>query len=85
MSELEALPDDIVTMSFEEAMRALEAIVSGLETGNAPLEESINLYTRGTQLKRHCEQKLAAAQAKIEKITIGEGGVPEGTEPLDMD
>ncbi len=85
MPDSESLPDQIADMSFEEAMQALEKIVSSLETGDAALEDSINLYTRGTELKRHCEEKLKDAQTKIEKITLGTDNAPSGTEPLDMD
>jgi exodeoxyribonuclease VII small subunit len=74
---------EISTLSFEQAMAALEQVVAQLESGNAPLEQSIDLYTRGTQLKAHCEAKLQAAQAKIEKITLDEHGQAAGAEPFD--
>ena len=56
-------------MSFEEALAELEKIVGALESGQAPLESSIQQYERGTALKKQCEKKLAEAQEKIEKIT----------------
>lgn len=62
------------TLSFEEALVELETIVRNLETGKVPLEESIAAYERGAALKKHCENKLRDAQAKIEKITIGKDG-----------
>ena len=62
-------------MSFEDALSELELIVQNLETGKAPLEESINAYQRGMVLKQHCEKKLLEAQEKIEKITIGTDGL----------
>lgn len=65
---------DIATLSFETALAELEAIVSKLESGNAPLEESIALYERGAALKAHCEAKLKSAQEKIEKIVVSESG-----------
>jgi exodeoxyribonuclease VII small subunit len=65
---------DIATLSFESALAELEAIVSKLESGNAPLEESIALYERGAALKAHCEAKLKSAQEKIEKIVVSETG-----------
>ena len=49
---------DIKTLSFEEAMRELEATVGKLETGEATLEESIKLYERGAALRAHCEARL---------------------------
>ncbi|MBA3667926.1 MAG: exodeoxyribonuclease VII small subunit [Sphingomonas sp.] len=74
---------DIETMSFEAALSELEGIVRGLEQGQAPLDESIELYQRGDKLKRHCEARLKAAQARIEKIALGPDGQPSGTSPFD--
>jgi exodeoxyribonuclease VII small subunit len=71
-------------MSFEEALGELEKIVTSLENGQAPLEDSITAYQRGMALKKHCEQKLNEAQEKIEKITIGVDGVP-ATEPFEQE
>jgi|TARA_B100000949_G_C13855673_1_gene274457 exodeoxyribonuclease VII small subunit len=64
----------IQEMSFEEALGELEKIVGTLESGKAPLEDAIDSYERGMTLKKHCEQKLAEAQEKIEKITVGPDG-----------
>ncbi|MCB1532604.1 MAG: exodeoxyribonuclease VII small subunit [Alphaproteobacteria bacterium] len=69
-------------LSFEDALTELETIVRDLETGKAPLEKSIEMYERGTALKKHCESKLRDAQAKIEKITVQQDGSVK-TEPLD--
>lgn len=69
-------------MSFEEAMAALEQVVTRLERGDVPLEESIALYEQGAKLKKHCADKLAAAEAKVEKIRVAEGRA-EGTEAAD--
>ncbi|MEA1071670.1 exodeoxyribonuclease VII small subunit [Sphingomonas sp. LY29] len=74
---------DIDTLSFEDALRELETIVRTLEQGQAPLDESIGLYQRGDRLKRHCEARLKAAQARIEKIAIGPDGRPAGTSAFD--
>ena len=63
------IPDDIKKMKFEEALGVLEDIVRNLESGEVSLEQSIDIYTRGTQLKAHCEEKLKDATARIEKIT----------------
>ena len=77
-----AIPDDIQKMAFEEALAALEQIVGKLESGEVSLEESIDIYTRGTHLKRHCQDKLKDAQARIEKITVSDSGEASGTEPF---
>ncbi len=68
------IPDDIKKMKFEEALGALEDIVRDLESGDVSLEQSIDIYTRGTQLKAHCEEKLKDATARIEKITKSSDG-----------
>jgi exodeoxyribonuclease VII small subunit len=76
------IPGDIRKMAFEEALAALEQIVAKLESGEVTLEESIDIYTRGTHLKRHCQEKLKDAQARIEKITVSDDGAVTGTEPF---
>ncbi len=76
---------DISSLSFEKALALLEEIVAKLEGGKVDLEESINIYTRGEALKKHCEKKLKEAEARIEKITLDSSGKPKGTEPLDVD
>lgn len=70
-------------MSFEEALKELETVVTRLEQGDVPLEDSIKLYERGAELKRHCEARLAQAQARIDQITQVENGIPTGTAPFD--
>jgi exodeoxyribonuclease VII small subunit len=59
---------DIKSLSFEQALLELEAIVRKLETGQGALENSIEDYERGTLLKAHCQKKLADAKMKVEKI-----------------
>ena len=76
---------DIEKLSFEEALAQLEKIVSQLESGNAELENSIELYERGTALKAHCEARLKEAEAKVEKIRLSASGEAAGTEPLDVE
>lgn len=78
------IPDDIKNMKFEEALGALEDIVRNLESGDVSLEESIDIYTRGTQLKAHCEEMLKDASARIEKITKSSDGSLSST-PLDSE
>jgi exodeoxyribonuclease VII small subunit len=75
--------DDVRAMSFEAALAELEGIVAKLESGQAPLAESIAIYERGEALKAHCESLLKSAEARIEKITLSREGRPIGTEPLD--
>ena len=79
----EASNDDIKALSFEAALAQLEEIVGKLESGRAPLAESIAIYERGEALKAHCEALLRTADARIEKITLSREGQATGTEPLD--
>lgn len=73
---------DVAQLSFEDALKRLEEIVRKLESGEAPLDEAIGLYAEGDRLKQQCEARLAAAQARIEKITFGQDGAPAGTAPF---
>lgn len=82
MSETAA---DIAAMSFEDALRALEDVVRKLESGEVPLDDSITLYERGEALRKHCQTRLDAAQARIEKIVAGPDGQAAGTQPFDAD
>lgn len=75
---------DVATLSFEDALRELEGIVKRMETGEAALENAITDYARGMELKKHCEQKLADARMKVEKVVEGEGGA-KNTESFDPD
>ncbi len=74
---------EIEALSFEAALAQLETIVRSLETGTAPLDESIELYQRGDRLKRHCESRLKAAQARIDQISLDAEGKPIGTTGFD--
>lgn len=73
----------IGSMSFEDALRALEGVVRRLESGEAKLDESIDLYEQGEKLRALCQARLDSAQARIEKIVQGADGKPSGTVPFD--
>ena len=70
-------------LSFEAAMTELEKVVGQLENGQVPLEESIALYQRGAELKKHCEAKLKAAEEKVAQITLDGEGNPAGLKPVE--
>jgi exodeoxyribonuclease VII small subunit len=72
------------TLNFEEALGELQTIVRTLETGEAALENSISAYERGMLLKKHCENKLNDAKAKIEKIAVAKDGSIK-IQPLDSE
>jgi exodeoxyribonuclease VII small subunit len=71
---LSDLPADVAALTFEDALAELERIVRQLEEGKGRLDEAIEAYTRGVQLKRHCEAKLAEAQARVERIVLAANG-----------
>lgn len=74
---------DVNDLSFEDAIKELETVVGQLERGDVALDDSIALYERGAALKARCETKLKEAEEKVAKITLGEGGTPQGTAQLD--
>ena len=75
----------IDALSFEDALKHLETVVHQLESGEVPLDKSITLYEKGEALRLHCQKRLEAAQARIEKITLGKDGKPSGTQPFDSE
>lgn len=72
-------------LSFEDALRELESIVQKLERGDVPLDDSIALYARGEALRAQCQRRLADAEARIEKLTLGTAGAPTGVEAFRAD
>jgi exodeoxyribonuclease VII small subunit len=79
MSEGKAIKD----MSFEDAIRELEQVVTALDRGDVALEDSIKLYERGAALKARCEAKLKEAEEKVAQITLDANGQPTGTTPVE--
>jgi len=78
-----AEPTEIAALTFEQALAELEQIVARLESGQAPLEDSIQMYERGAALKAHCEARLEAARLRVEKIVVGAAGA-QGVEPAEF-
>jgi exodeoxyribonuclease VII small subunit len=60
---------------FEDALSKLEKIVSTLEEGDIPLEESLKLFEEGIRLSRFCNQKLDDAEKKVEILLKGKNGL----------
>ena len=73
----------ISEMTFEQAMSELERIVTQLERGDVPLEDSISLYEKGAELKKRCETKLKEAEQQVAALTLDEDGSVTGTKPLE--
>lgn len=71
-------------LSFEEALRQLEEIVSVLERGDISLDDAIAAYEKGTRLKSHCQKRLEEARLKVEKIDVpSSDGAPQSAQPFD--
>jgi exodeoxyribonuclease VII small subunit len=51
--------------TFEAALAELEQIVSGMEGGDMPLEQSLNAYRRGAELLQYCQAQLQSAQQQV--------------------
>ncbi|MDR1694973.1 MAG: exodeoxyribonuclease VII small subunit [Lactobacillaceae bacterium] len=67
--------DDIKNLNFEDALLQLENIVRELEAGRIKLDDAVEAYEKAVKLKQFCENKLKAAQLKIEKIEIKDGEI----------
>lgn len=67
--------------AFEAAMDALEALVTRMESGDLPLEESLREYQRGMELVRSCQESLDEAQRRIEHVM--EASSPSATGTVD--
>jgi len=73
----------IESLSFEEALSQLEAIVDQLERGDVSLDKAIDAYSRGMALKGHCQARLEEARLKVEQIKLPDEGGPATTQPFD--
>jgi len=60
--------------SFEKSLDELEIIVGRLETGDLPLEESLELFEKGISLSRECRTRLTNAERRIELLTKDSDG-----------
>ena len=67
---------NLAVISFEDALRELEAIVTSLERGDVSLDDAISAFERGTLLKAHCQKRLEEARMKVEQIKLPADGTP---------
>jgi exodeoxyribonuclease VII small subunit len=80
-----APPDGNSAPPFEAAIKRLSEIVQALERGDLPLEESLRLFEEGVQLSRVSQQRLDAAEKRVEQLlAVDEQGRPR-TEPFATD
>ena len=73
------------TLSFEDALSELEAIVEKLEGGAVDLDKAIDAYARGMLLKQHCQARLEEARLKVEKIKLPENGDAATAQPFESE
>jgi exodeoxyribonuclease VII small subunit len=61
-------------LNFEDCLTRLEQIVTALEAGNLPLEDSLKVFEEGVALSRHCAKYLAEAERRIEILAKDDAG-----------
>ena len=61
-------------LSFEDAVRRLEAIASALEKENLALDDSLKLYEEGVGLIRYCNALLEESQRRINILSVNRDG-----------
>jgi exodeoxyribonuclease VII small subunit len=76
-SNQSAATSDLASLSYEQALSELEQIVAAMDSDQLPLDDMITKYDRGTQLLAVCQQRLQAAQHKVELIQSGKQGTGE--------
>ena len=70
----------MATERFEVSLKKLEEMVRRLESGELPLEDSLDLFERGIRLSRELQASLQAASLRVTRLLEGPGG---GEAPLD--
>jgi len=71
---------DTESLSFEDALEELEAVVARLESGDLTLEEALATFERGQQLTDYCSRLLDQASLRVEQLTV-DGEIVELTRP----
>lgn len=68
IAHLQQTPID--TLTFEQALKALQDLVTVMENGTLPLDQTIEAYTLGTKLRARCDALLAEAKMKVDQIIV---------------
>jgi len=58
-------------LGYEQARDELADVVRTLEAGGLPLDDSVTLWERGEALARRCEEQLAGARERVQKVLEG--------------
>lgn len=77
--------NELLSLTFEEALKRLEDVVDTLESGEVPLEKAIDLFQDGMLLSQVCSQKLDNVEQKIETLLEGSDGLVVKTFELEED
>ena len=56
-------------LSFETAYEELESIITKLESGDLPLDDSVTLFERGRLLSEHCQSLLDKSELRVSQLT----------------
>ncbi len=70
----DSYPGDIAAMGFEQSLEELEKIISKLESGKSKLDDAIGDYERGAALQKRCQDLLAEAESRVQKIMVQKDG-----------
>ena len=68
-----AAPEPNAGGSFETSLDELEKLVKELESGDLPLDRSLDLFSRGMQLSETCRKQLEEAETRVEMLIRKEG------------
>lgn len=74
---------DLSSLTFEDAMGKLEAMIEQIESGEIGLEESLREYENGLRLFRHCRSILDRAEQRFEKLRLADGDDAAGSDRKD--
>ena len=69
------MPDPSSGASFEAAIKRLEEVVQGMESGEASLDTMLALFQEGQELVKFCNAKLNEVEKKIEKLSKSDGEI----------
>lgn len=73
------------SLTFEEALEQLEAVIEAMEAGEVPLDALVEKYEEGGKLLKKCQERLAQAELRIQKLNIDDDGQPADTEDVGGD
>ncbi len=80
MSEQDkTIQEELSRLSYEDAVKQLEQTVARLESGDITLDESMDLFRKGTILAQICAGKLDEIEKQITKLTVNQDGTAEET------